>query len=181
MEPSFVGLAVKPVGKPDALIGHVRFDERGWETGRRFGVSARAHPRLYTSARAGQEAGQNLSIEPMACDSANQHEEPPAARLPAPATRRPSSGCVPGWAHGRTCWFRPMSVHCPAGAIQRMKACGWLCRCRHIGVGQQLASRGRAMLPAACPSVTASVIYRAVCTPSRLAYGSSSSSPYPRG
>ena len=24
MEPSFVGLAVKPVGKPDALIGHVR-------------------------------------------------------------------------------------------------------------------------------------------------------------
>src|SRR5262245_63054458 len=42
--------AVKPVGKPDALIGHVRFDERGWETGRRSGVSARAHPRLYTSA-----------------------------------------------------------------------------------------------------------------------------------
>jgi hypothetical protein len=25
---SFVSLAVKPVGKPDALIGHVRFDER---------------------------------------------------------------------------------------------------------------------------------------------------------
>jgi hypothetical protein len=39
---------VKLVGKPDALIGHVRFDERGWETGRRSGVSARAHPRLYT-------------------------------------------------------------------------------------------------------------------------------------
>jgi hypothetical protein len=39
--------AVKPVGKPDASIGHVRFDERGWETGRRFGVSARAHPRFY--------------------------------------------------------------------------------------------------------------------------------------
>src|SRR5262245_43382217 len=38
--------AVKPVGKPDALIGHVRFDERGWETGRRSGVSPRAHPRL---------------------------------------------------------------------------------------------------------------------------------------
>jgi hypothetical protein len=26
---------VKTVGKPDALIGHVRFDERRWETGRR--------------------------------------------------------------------------------------------------------------------------------------------------
>ena len=38
---------MKPVGKPDALIGHVRFDERGWETGRRLSVSARAHPRLY--------------------------------------------------------------------------------------------------------------------------------------
>jgi hypothetical protein len=41
---------VKPVGKPDALIGHVRFDERGWETGRRSGVSTRAHPRLYKLA-----------------------------------------------------------------------------------------------------------------------------------
>jgi hypothetical protein len=29
-----VYLAVKPVGEPDALIGHVRFDERGWETER---------------------------------------------------------------------------------------------------------------------------------------------------
>jgi hypothetical protein len=28
IESSFVSLAVKPVGKPDALIGHVRFDER---------------------------------------------------------------------------------------------------------------------------------------------------------
>jgi hypothetical protein len=29
-----VCLTVKPVGEPDALIGHVRFDERGWETWR---------------------------------------------------------------------------------------------------------------------------------------------------
>jgi hypothetical protein len=29
-----VYLAVKPVGKPDAGDRHVRFDERGWETGR---------------------------------------------------------------------------------------------------------------------------------------------------
>ena len=27
-----VGVAVKLVGKPDALVGHVRFDERGRET-----------------------------------------------------------------------------------------------------------------------------------------------------
>ena len=26
-------LKVKPVGKPDAVAPHVRFDERGWETG----------------------------------------------------------------------------------------------------------------------------------------------------
>ena len=38
---------MKPVGKPDAGNRHVRFDERGRETGRRFGVSARARPRLY--------------------------------------------------------------------------------------------------------------------------------------
>ena len=28
-----VCLKVKPVGKPDAGEPHVRFDERGWETG----------------------------------------------------------------------------------------------------------------------------------------------------
>jgi len=63
MESSFVSLVVKPVGKPDALIGHVRFDERGWKTGRRFGVSARAHPRLYKLAslhRESTKVGQSL-------------------------------------------------------------------------------------------------------------------------
>ena len=25
---------MKPVGEPDAVAPHVRFDERGWETGR---------------------------------------------------------------------------------------------------------------------------------------------------
>ncbi|MGA7409135.1 MAG: hypothetical protein WBW33_01550, partial [Bryobacteraceae bacterium] len=38
---------MKPVGKPDALNGHVRFDERGWETGRATSAGSRAHPRLY--------------------------------------------------------------------------------------------------------------------------------------
>jgi hypothetical protein len=31
--PPAVCLMVKPVGKPDAVAPHVRFDERGWETG----------------------------------------------------------------------------------------------------------------------------------------------------
>jgi len=42
-------LTVKSVGEPDALIGHVRFDERGWETERAEWPSYRAHPRLYHS------------------------------------------------------------------------------------------------------------------------------------
>src|SRR5204862_8013116 len=43
-----VGLAVKPVGEPDAGDRHVRFDERGWETERwPWAPSYRAHPRLY--------------------------------------------------------------------------------------------------------------------------------------
>ena len=42
-----VCLAVKPVGEPDAGNRHVRFDERGWETGRCKGPSDRAHPQLY--------------------------------------------------------------------------------------------------------------------------------------
>ena len=33
-----MSLVVKPVGKPDAGNLHVRFDERGWETGRRFAL-----------------------------------------------------------------------------------------------------------------------------------------------
>jgi hypothetical protein len=43
---------MKPAGKPDAGNRYVRFDERGWETGRRFGVSARARPRLHQVAAA---------------------------------------------------------------------------------------------------------------------------------
>ena len=55
---------MKPVGKPDALIGHVRFDERGWETGRRLSVSARAHPRLYLeSVRIRSRAVQMQSLD----------------------------------------------------------------------------------------------------------------------
>ena len=34
-EPRVRESAMKPVGKPDARNGHVRFDERGRETGRR--------------------------------------------------------------------------------------------------------------------------------------------------
>jgi hypothetical protein len=46
--PTIVGLAVKPIGEPDAGDRHVRFDERGWETGRwPSAPSYRAHPRLY--------------------------------------------------------------------------------------------------------------------------------------
>src|SRR5262245_23911393 len=45
-----VCLSVNPVGEPDALIGHVRFDERGWETERwPQAPSYRAHPRLYST------------------------------------------------------------------------------------------------------------------------------------
>src|SRR5260370_33118315 len=38
---------MKPVGKPDARDGHVRFDERGWEPGRALSARSRAQPRLY--------------------------------------------------------------------------------------------------------------------------------------
>ncbi|MGH9454001.1 MAG: hypothetical protein ACRD2O_08535 [Terriglobia bacterium] len=43
-----VGFIVKPTGEPDAGNPHVRFDERGWETGRPLRYH-RAHPRLYRS------------------------------------------------------------------------------------------------------------------------------------
>ena len=46
-----MGLAVKPVGEPDTGNRYVRFDERGWETGRwPLAPSYRAHPRLYREA-----------------------------------------------------------------------------------------------------------------------------------
>jgi len=49
-----VCLTVKPVGEPDALIGHVRFDERGWETERwPQAPSNRAHSRLYRNRNRG--------------------------------------------------------------------------------------------------------------------------------
>jgi hypothetical protein len=42
-----VGFTMKPVGKPDAGNPHVRFDERGGETGLRHQLENRASPRLY--------------------------------------------------------------------------------------------------------------------------------------
>jgi len=45
-----VSLAVNPVGEPDAGNPHVRFDERGRETGRRPRRN-RAQPRLYSKER----------------------------------------------------------------------------------------------------------------------------------
>jgi hypothetical protein len=45
-----VGLAVKPVGEPYSGNRDLRFDERGWETGRwPVAPRYRAHPRLYQS------------------------------------------------------------------------------------------------------------------------------------
>jgi hypothetical protein len=41
---------MKSIGKPDARNGHVRFDERGRETGRRVADSTRARPRLYNAS-----------------------------------------------------------------------------------------------------------------------------------
>ncbi len=38
---------MKPVGKPDAGNPHVRFDERGGETGLRHRLENRAPPRLH--------------------------------------------------------------------------------------------------------------------------------------
>jgi len=40
-QPSAVCFEVKPVGKPDAVVPHVRFDERGWETELRDGLRHR--------------------------------------------------------------------------------------------------------------------------------------------
>src|SRR5258708_17960698 len=40
---------MNPIGEPDAGNRHVRFDERGWETGDRQSLKHRAHPRLYPS------------------------------------------------------------------------------------------------------------------------------------
>ena len=97
-----------------------------------------------------------------------------AARFPVPATCHPSSECVPGRCRGRS-----------VGVVQQLRGpelhfVVW----EHLfpaGVVQQLAfQRGRAMLPAARPSVAASAIYRAVCTSSRLAYSLGDGSPYPR-
>ena|SRR5215831_20239547 len=38
---------MNPIGEPDAGDRHVRFDERGWETGDWQSLKHRAHPRLY--------------------------------------------------------------------------------------------------------------------------------------
>ncbi len=68
-----VRLTMKPVGEPDAGDRHVRFDERGWETGRCRMAQADAHPRLY-------RLGQML-----------QRSNPPAVGVRADLSRTRSS------------------------------------------------------------------------------------------
>ena len=56
---------MKPVGEPDALIGHVRFDERGWETERCQMAQATA-PILDSTQYTGKAArleGSDLTFE----------------------------------------------------------------------------------------------------------------------
>src|SRR5450631_2713950 len=84
---------MNPVGKPDAGNRHVRFDERGWETGRRSapapapnldstGFSCRARPEIVF--RGGHESGFHGIILNVRLD---------AVRFPN--RRAPSGGRIP--------------------------------------------------------------------------------------
>jgi hypothetical protein len=65
---------VNSVGEPDARNGHVRFDERGWET-ERF-TRHRAHPRLYQSQdRAFPHGSKKLKTRGIAGKLAIRHEQ----------------------------------------------------------------------------------------------------------
>src|SRR5258708_11957213 len=74
-----VCLTVKPVGEPDALIGHVRFDERGWETERCRMAQATA-PILDSTEPAPLE-------RPRRWPGSAQLDQPSSHRLPG-ATRK---------------------------------------------------------------------------------------------
>ena len=70
-----VNLPVKPVGKPDAGNRHVRFDERGWESGRcRMAQATAPILDLYQSCRTGMSARYR-------CYSGNRPNNPIWSRL----------------------------------------------------------------------------------------------------
>jgi hypothetical protein len=64
---------VKPVGEPDAGNPHVRFDERGWETGRHLRCH-RAHPRLYRTESKAQDQAVRLCL----AAAAKHHSQVPS-------------------------------------------------------------------------------------------------------
>jgi hypothetical protein len=89
-----VCLSVKPVGEPDALIGHVRFDERGWETGRwPTGPSYRAYPRLYHLRHPAMSALRPLLGEKRKCCERNASGAPDPSRK---SRRRPVTSAFKG-------------------------------------------------------------------------------------
>ena len=55
---------MNPIGEPDAGDRHVRFDERGWETGDWQSLKHRAHPRLYPWRPAPLTAGMGQELPP---------------------------------------------------------------------------------------------------------------------
>src|SRR5712692_3096411 len=68
-----VCLTMKPVGEPDALIGHVRFDERGWETERCRKAQATAP--ILDSAKAADRCGANVwTLSEVKCSREDDYE-----------------------------------------------------------------------------------------------------------
>ena len=83
---------MNPIGEPDAGDRHVRFDERGWETGDWQSLKHRAHPRLHPSqadAHDGEEeqpltvlkAQASLAIAPRRANSSAPSSTEPNRRL----------------------------------------------------------------------------------------------------
>ena len=107
-----VGFAVKPVGKPDAGNPHVRFDERGRETGH----CHRARPRLYRS----KDVSATSPWTRKGCCSAWSCTPPPSrTRTALAACSGASSRCVAGCGQcsptaATTVWARCSPASCSA-------------------------------------------------------------------
>src|SRR5579871_3895823 len=79
--------AMKPVGEPDAGNRHVRFDERGWETGHWRSLTA---PRPSSTLLFSGNLGIDVGVRAKRCRQAR-------FRLPGPRDRVRTKRCAKKW------------------------------------------------------------------------------------
>jgi len=127
---------MKPVGKPDAGNPHVRFDERGGETGLRHRLENRAPPRLHRSWGASGTPSSTPTAAPSWSSrtrrasrtgmGVGRSSKPPVRSSPSWPASSPMAGMIMSASRAPPASSSRSSASCPIrSALPSCRAGGW--------------------------------------------------------